>query len=178
MPSNPYPAIIRQVDRERREVRVEIPPYTDGAGELPIAEISYPIGDDSRDTEIRLVEGREVWVSFIAGDPRRPLITGFRNPNIGNVVGMRRWNHDSFEINADQVFTVNAGTKIALIVGGSSLIITASAIQQLATALGIEAKTAIKGPVTQTGGDITSDGISVQHHTHPTAPPGPASEPQ
>lgn len=171
MPSNPYPAIIRQVDRDRREVRVEIPPYTDGASELPIAEISYPIGDDSRDTEIRLVEGREVWVSFIAGDPRRPLITGFRNPNVGNVVGMRRWNHDSFEINADKVFTVNAGTQIALVVGGSSLIITANAIQQIATALGI------KGPVTQTGGDFTSDGISLQHHKTPTAPPGPLSEP-
>lgn len=178
MPSNPYPAIIRKVDRDRREVRVEIPPYTDGAGELPIAEICYPIGDDSRDTEIRLVEGREVWVSFIAGDPRRPLITGFRNPNVGNVVGMRRWNHDSFEINADQVFTVNAGTKIALVVGGSSLIITAGAIQQLAKALGIEATVTIKGAATQTGGDFTSDGISVQHHKHPTAPPGPASEPQ
>lgn len=33
----------------------------------------------------------------------------------------------------------------------------------------------IKAPVTQTGGDITSDGISSQHHTHPGIKPGPAS---
>lgn len=178
MPSNKHPGFIRQVDRDRREVRVEIPPFTDGASELPIAEIEYPIGDDSRDTEIRLVEGREVWIEFIAGDPRRPLITGFRNPNKGNVVGMRRWNHDNFEINADQVFTVNAGAKIALVVGGASITITPESIAQIAAALSIKAVTTIEGAVTQTGGDFTSDGISVQHHKHPTAPPGPASEPQ
>jgi len=38
----------------------------------------------------------------------------------------------------------------------------------------------ITGPVTQTGGDITSDGISAQHHTHSGIKPGPANtgEPQ
>lgn len=177
MPSNKHPGIIRIVDRERREVRVEIPPFTDGAGELPIAEIEYPIGDDTRDTEIRLVEGREVWIEFIAGDPRRPLITGYRNPNVGNVVGMRRWNHDNFEINADDVFTVNAGAKIALIVGGTTLVLTPESLTQIATALKIQATVTIEGAVTQTGGDFTSDGISAQHHQHPTAPPGPLSEP-
>lgn len=177
MPSNPWPGFIRIVDRDRREVRVEIPPFTDGASELPIAEILYPVGDDSLNTEIRLVVDRPVWISFIAGDPRRPLITGFRNPNTGNVVGMRRFNHDNFEINADQVFTVNAGEKIALIVGGTSIVLTAESIAQIAAALSIKATTTIEGAVTQTGGDITSDGISLQHHKTPTAPPGPLSEP-
>jgi hypothetical protein len=183
MPSNKHPGFIRIVDRERREVRVEIPPFTDGASELPIAEIEYPIGDDSQNTEIRLVVGRGVWIEFIAGDPRRPLITGYRNPNTGNVIGTRCWNHDNFEINADEVFTVNAGAKIALIVGGTSIILTPESIAQLATALSIKATTTIegattiKGAVTQTGGDITSDGISVQHHKHPTAALGPPSEP-
>lgn len=31
--------------------------------------------------------------------------------------------------------------------------------------------TTIEGPITQTGGDFTSDGISVQHHTHPHGEP-------
>jgi len=177
MPSNKHPGFIRIVDRDRREVRVEIPPFTDGAAELPIAEIEYPIGDDSQNTEIRLVAGRPVWIEFIAGDPRRPLITGYRNPNTGNVIGMRRWNHDNFEINADQVFTINAGAQIALVVGGTSLVLTPDAIAMIATALSIQAAVTIEGAVTQTGGDITSDGISVQHHNHPTAPPGPPSEP-
>lgn len=176
MPSK-WPGIIAEVDRERREIRVSIPPFTDGASELPIAEIEYPIGDDSQNTEIRMVVGRPVWISFIADDPRRPIITGFRNPNTGNVVGMRRWNHDNFEINADKVFTVNAGEKIALVVGGTSIVLTAESIAQIATALSIKATTTIEGAVTQTGGDITSDGISLQHHKTPTAPPGPLSEP-
>ena len=170
MPSK-WPAIIAEVDRERREVRVSIPPLTDGASELPIAEIEYPIGDDSLNTEIRMVVGRPVWVSFIAGDQRRPIITGFRNPNTGNVVGMRRWNHDNFEINADQVLTINAGAAINLVVGGTSIKLTGAEIASIAAAHKVQ------GPVTQTGGDFTSDGISVQHHNHPTAPPGPVSEP-
>lgn len=140
MPSNKHPGFIRKVDRDRREVRVEIPPFTDGASELPIAEIEYPIGDDSQNTEIRLVEGRGVWIEFIAGDPRRPLITGYRNPNTGNVVGMRRWNHDNFETNADANYTVNAGenvtisagAKITLMVGGASFTITPAQIAALA----------------------------------------------
>ena len=171
MPSNKHPGFIRAVDAARREVRVEIPPFTDGASELPIAEIEYPIGDDSRDTEIRLVIGREVWIEFIAGDPRRPLITGFRNPNVGNVIGMRRWNHDNFEINADQVLTINAGTAINLVVGGTSIKLTGAEIASIAAAHKVQ------GAIAQTGGDITSDGISVQHHKHPTAALGPPSEP-
>lgn len=178
MPSNKHPAIIRAVDRDRREVRVEIPPFTDGASEWPLAEIEYPIGDDSQNTEIRLVEGRGVWIEFIAGDPRRPLITGYRNPNVGNVVGMRRWNHDSFEINADEVLTINAGAKIALIVGGTSLVLTPESIAEIAAALSVKAAVAIEGAVTQTGGDMTSDGISVQNHDHDSATPGtPTSKP-
>jgi hypothetical protein len=171
MPSNKYPGFIRAVDRDRREVRVEIPPFTDGASELPIAEIEYPIGDDSRDTEIRLVVGREVYIEFLAGDPRRPLITGFRNPNTGNVVGTRRWNHDNFELNADSVFTINAGEAINLIVGGTSIKLTGAEIASIAAAHKVQ------GPVTQTGGDITSDGIGLQTHKHPSAPSGPVSGP-
>lgn len=171
MPSNPYPAFVRVVDRGRREIRVEIPPYTDGASELPLAEIMYPVGDDSKNTEIRMVEGLPVWVSFIAGDPRRPLIIGCRNPNTGNVVGMRRWNHDNFEINADESLTINAGTAINLVVGGTSIKLTGAEIASIAAAHKVE------GPVTQTGGDLTSDGISLQHHKTPSAPPGPLSEP-
>lgn len=171
MPSNRHPGFIRAVDRDRREIRVEVPPFTDGASELPIAEIEYPIGDDSLDTEIRMVVDRPVWIAFIAGDPRRPIITGFRNPNTGNVVGMRRWNHDNVEINADETLTINAGTAIKLVVGGTTYTLTPDGITSTAT------KHAIQGPVTQTGGDMTSDGISAQHHKHPTAPLGPPSEP-
>lgn len=173
MPSNfLHAGFIRSVDRKRVEVRVEVPPYTDGASLMPLAQVMYPIGDDSTNTEIRLVDGAPVWVAFEAGDSRYPIIMGFRNPNTGNVVGMRRWNHDSFEINADKVLTINAGTAINLVVGGTSIKLTGAEIASIAAAH------KMKGPVTQTGGDMTSDGISAQRHTHPTAPLGPPSEPQ
>lgn len=179
MPSDLYPGFVRSVDRARREVRVEIPPLTDGASIWPLAEINYPIGDDSRNTEIRIVEGLSVNISFHNGDPRYPVIMGFRNPNIGNEVGWRRWNHDNIEWNADAVVNINAGESINLVVGGTSFRLTASAIKAIAQAISEQADAiTIKGPVTQTGGDMTSDGVSAQHHKHPTAAPGPASEPQ
>lgn len=135
------PAFVREVDRARREIRVEIPPHTDGAIEWPIAEMCYPIGDDSPNTEIRVVVGMPVWVAFRGGDERYPIIIGHRPVNTGNEVGTRRWNHDNFELNADIDYTVNsgqtvnikAGTKINLAVGGSHITITAADIVQFAS---------------------------------------------
>lgn len=182
-----YPAFVRSVDRERREIRVEIPPYTDGASEWPIAEMCYPIGDDSPNTEIRVVVGMPVYVAFRGGDERYPIIMGHRPVNVGNEVGTRRWNHDNIEHNSDDNHTINAGkvvsvnaesivldarTSIQLKVGGTLIELTAELIKH------VSAAHEIQGPVTQTGGDITSDGKSAQHHTHPTSPPGPVSEPQ
>ena len=172
MPADLYAAVVESVDRARREVRVSVPPYTDGASEWPLAEIMYPLGDDSTNTEIRIVVGKPIWVAFHNGDARYPVIMGSRNPRVGNEVGTRRWNHDNFELNADDVFTVNAGTQISLVVGSVSLVLTANDLTAIATAL------ALKGPVTQTGGDMTSDGISVQHHVHIEQGDGkPVSEP-
>lgn len=132
MPCDLYAAIVRAVDRDRREVRVEIPPFTDGATEWPIAEINYPIGDYSPNTEIRIPIGQPVWVAFHNGDGRYPVIMGSRNPNVGNVVGTRRWNHDNFELNADENFTINAGAQILLKVGGATLTLTAAEIALMA----------------------------------------------
>jgi hypothetical protein len=159
-------------NRQRREIRVSFAPHTDGATEWPIAEMCYPMGDDSRGTEIRIVVGMPVWLAFRGGDERYPIIVGNRPVNSGNEQSTRRWNHDNFEFNADEVVTINAGTAIRLVVGGTTYTLTPD---------GIASKSAahtIKGPVTQTGGDMTSDGISAQHHKHPSAPPGPPSEPQ
>lgn len=173
MPADLYAAVVEAVDRDRREVRVSVPPYTDGASEWPLAEINYPIGDDSTNTEIRIVEGKPIWVSFHNGDPRYPVIMGSRNPRVGNVVGMRRWNHDNFELNADDTFTINAGSKIALVVGGTTLTLTPEELAGIASAIKLQ------GPVTQTGGDMTSDGISAQHHVHIEQGDGkPVSQPE
>lgn len=127
-----WPAIVKSVDRERREVRVEIPGVTDGAEEMPIAEIEYPIGDKSEHTEIRILEGDRVWVEFIAGDSRYPIITGYRPKQTGNEVGTRRWHHDNIHTNADETqlheagtsITLDAGETITVRVGGTTAVIT------------------------------------------------------
>lgn len=107
-----YPAIVRTVNDGTRQVRVEIPGVTDGGDVLPLAEIEYPIGDKSRDgansTEIEMTDGDTVWVAFIGGDPRYPIITGYRNPQEGNSTGWRRWHHANMELLADQLMNMIA----------------------------------------------------------------------
>lgn len=136
-----WPGIIRDYDAGRREVRVEIPGLTDGAQELPIAEIEYPIGDKSRHTEIRILVGDEVWLEFVRGDPRFPVITGWRCPAVGSDVGTRRWHHENIETDADSTqkhtagttYTIEAGEMITLKVGGSTIVITSDMIKAMAT---------------------------------------------
>lgn len=185
------PAVVREVTRGRREVRVEIPGITDGAEILPLAQICYPIGDKSAHTEIRMLPGDGVWVEFECGDARYPIIVGYRNPNVGNVIGWRRWHHENIETEADtaQIHTagsdykinaedvtitatssitldagatisISAGEKILLQVGGSTFELSAAGIKQ------VSATNTMQGPLVQTGGDITSDGVSVQTHAH------------
>lgn len=124
--SNRWPAVVTSVDRERREVRVEIPGITDGADEMPIADIEYPIGDRSAQTEIRILPGDNVWVAFHGGDPRYPIITGFRVKQAGNEVGTRRWVHDNFELTADGEYKLTAGNKVTIIVGNTTLVLEQS----------------------------------------------------
>jgi len=120
-----YPAVVRSYDQARRTCRIEIPGLTDGADVFPEAEIEYPIGDKSRSganaTELEISAGDTVWVSFIGGDPRYPVITGYRNPQSGNSANWRRWHHANIEMLAD-------GT-IRLAVGSSEIVMTGSGIK-------------------------------------------------
>lgn len=119
-----YPAIVKTYSQARRTCRVEIPGLTDGGDVLPEAEIEYPIGDKSRaganTTEIEITPGDTVWVAFIGGDPRYPIITGYRNPQAGNSADWRRWHHANMELLAD-------GT-MRLAVGPSEIILTPDGI--------------------------------------------------
>ena len=119
-----YPAIVKTYNQARRTCRVEIPGLTDGGDVLPEAEIEYPIGDKSRagtnTTEIEITPGDTVWVAFVGGDPRYPIITGYRNPQSGNSADWRRWHHANMELLAD-------GT-MRLAVGPSEIILTPSGI--------------------------------------------------
>lgn len=119
-----YPAIVKTYNQARRTCRIEIPGLTDGGDVLPEAEIEYPIGDKSRaganTTEIEITPGDTVWVAFIGGDPRYPIITGYRNPQSGNSADWRRWHHANIELIAD--------AEMRLVVGGTSVVITPAGI--------------------------------------------------
>ena len=119
-----YPAIVKTYNQARRTCRVEIPGLTDGGDVLPEAEIEYSIGDKSRagtnTTEIEITPGDTVWVAFIGGDPRYPIITGYRNPQAGNSADGRRWHHANIELIAD--------AEMRLVVGGTSVVITPAGI--------------------------------------------------
>lgn len=107
-----YPAIVRSYDQTRRTCRVEIPGLTDGGDVLPEAEIEYQIGDKSRNgdysTEIEILPGDTVWIAFIGGDVRYPIITGYRNPQAGNSVDWRLWHHRNMKLLADMVMQMIA----------------------------------------------------------------------
>ena len=109
-----YPAIVKSYDKNRRTCRIEIPGLTDGADVLPEADILYPIGDKSKSgshaTEIEMLPGDTVWISFIGGDSRYPLIDGYRNPKSDNAIDWRRIHHANIEMTADGVLKLNAST--------------------------------------------------------------------
>ena len=186
MMTGKWPAIVRQVDRERREIRVEIPGITDGAAELPIAQIAYPIGDKSEHTEIRVIVGDRVWVEFERGDPRFPLITHWRTKQTGNDMLWRRWHHENIERVADggdihdsasrdvlteagrnearqigQVFTLDAGTRITLHVGGSTVTIVDGTVTVDTGTFVVNAESIFNGNMAVNGAQTVSAGVSV-----------------
>ena len=117
-------AVVDSVDRARREVRVIIPSLTDGADTPLLAELEYPLGDRSEQTEIRILPGDRVWVEFQDGDPRYPIITGFRTKHVENEPDTRRWVHDNIESIADLLYRIQAGQRIEAAVGPTKIEVT------------------------------------------------------
>ncbi len=175
-----WPAVVTAWDRERRECRVSIPGVTDGADTMPLAEIEYPIGDKSEHTELRVIVGDRVWVEFIRGDPRYPLITGWRTKRTGNDnTKTRRHHHENFERHADagdihdhasdnirteaganeakqvgQEYTLDAGAKITLHVGGSTIVISGSKVTVTSP------KFEVVAPMSTFSGMVTIQGVT------------------
>ena len=109
----PHPAVVISYDNASRTCRVRIPAITDGGAVGALAQICYPIGDKSREgthpTEIEIFPGDLVWVEFTMGDPRFPVITGHRCPNVGNQVGTRRFHHEKIHLAADSELKLTVG---------------------------------------------------------------------
>lgn len=188
-----WPGVIREVDRERRQIRVSIEGLTDGAEKLLLAETLSALGDKSENTEIRLLPNDRVWLAFREGDTRFPIIMGYRNKNVGNEVGTRRLAHDNFETTADENFDVISGSRIRLKVGDTVAELTPDSVTITTTTLNVTADSTFNGPVTVNGnvrvvGEMVVTGlvtardflagiIRLLTHKHPTAPSGPPSPP-
>lgn len=183
-----YPAIVRGYHAGRRTCRVEIPGLTDGGDVLPEAEIEYPIGDKSRDgahsTELEITLGDAVWIAFIGGDPRYPIITGYRNPQAGNAVDWRRWHHANLELLADTLMNLIAGGDV-LVKSGTHVTVQAPSVTvdaaettcmgNLTVEGGLNVKgggsggtSKIHGNFQIIGGELTHNGKNVgSEHKHP-----------
>lgn len=162
-----WPAIVRSYDPGRRTCRVEMPGLTEGGDVLPEAEIEYSIGDKSRagsnTTEIEITPGDPVWVAFIGGDPRYPIITGYRNPQAGNSQGWRRWHHANMELLADMLMKMISGGDF-LIKSGSHVTVQAPRATVQADETHVTGNLTVDGSITGKGGMSVSggSGVSVQ----------------
>jgi len=156
-----YPAIVRNYDQARRTCRVEIPGLTDGGDVLPEAEIEYSIGDKSRsgqfETEIEILPGDTVWIAFIGGDPRYPIITGYRNPQAGNCVDWRRWHHANMELLADTLMKMIAGGDF-LIKSGTHVTVQAPQVTVDSPETTCTGNLIVNGKLTYQGGMAGSGG--------------------
>ena len=139
-----YPAVVKSYAKNRRTCRIEIRGLTDGADVLPEAEIEYPIGDKSitgsHATEIEMLAGDTVCIAFICGDPRYPIITGYRNPQSGNSIDWRRFHHANIEMTADGTLKLNASTleinATTVTINGTNTTINGSSLKHNAKNIG------------------------------------------
>jgi hypothetical protein len=184
------PAVVDSIDREARIARVRIPGLTDGATELPEAEFCNPVGDKSHHTEIRILPGDDVWLAFVGGDPRYPVIVGYRPRNQENGVDWRRFHHANFQFDADMQFVINAESVIVnakTVVANASEkatvvspeVLVDSASSKFTGAVEVQGpftykagmtgtgKASMSGSIAMTNGSLTHNGKSIgSDHTH------------
>ena len=196
-----WPGEVASYDRVKRTCRVGIPGITDGSGTLPEAVFMNALGDRASDTEIRILAGDAVWLMFEGGDPRFPIITGYRTPRAGNPVDWRRWQHANIELTADNQMRLISGAATVMQAGqtimltaGASITLTAPAItldgavtvtKNLAVAGGGGGPSSMTGNFVLTGdlattGALTNNGVNVgSTHKHVSNAPGtPTTVPQ
>lgn len=167
------PGVIDSVDSRTRIVRVQIPGLTDGAQQYPEAEICYPVGEDCRETDRRIKPGALVWLDFVGGNPKYPIIIGYRCPQRGNAEGVHRIAQQRIELLADADMELSATSGTLTIKAGTKVVLESPGFEFKGVATFAELVTMVKG-VDVTGGDIHHMGVSVgRQHAHST-PVGPS----
>jgi phage baseplate assembly protein gpV len=155
-----WPGEVESYDAAARTCKVRIPGITDGSSDLPEAVFNNALGDRASDTEVRILAGDLVWLMFEGGDPRYPIIMGYRTPRAGNPTDWRRWRHANIEFTADGVFKINAAS---FEVNADTTTINSPTT--------VNGATGINGDTTVTGG-LSNNGKSVgSTHTHPNGTP-------
>lgn len=158
---NLIPAFVVSYNQAARTCTVRVP-YSD---ETPVAEFCYPMGDKSEHTEIEILEGDRVWLAFINGDQKYPVIMGYRPKRKGNAPGWRKYHHQNIELNAAQDVKVIVGgdyevtvtgeaditadgdvliessSKVTLVVGGSTVELTDGNITLTTTTINLNSVT-------------------------------------
>lgn len=112
-----YPGVVVSYDGDARTCRVNVPGITD-SDVFPEAVFCNPLGDAPGETEIRIVGGSLVWVEFEAGDPRFPIIVGYRTPRAGNPVGWRRFQHQNIQLIAEDTYLITVGATAITVTDG------------------------------------------------------------
>lgn len=135
----------------------------------PLGDKPKPVGNAGKNggkaTEIEIMKGDAVWIEFIRGDPRYPLITGHRCTNVGNTFDTRRFNHKKIELVAE--------TNLRLVVGDDTFIeVKSNQVEITTPKLIINGAIEIKGEVVQKVGQISSNGIFMDQHVHEGVRPG------
>lgn len=123
-----HPAVVVSYNASEKTCEITLVGVTDGTQEKITAEIAFPIGDKSYHTDIRIMSGDTVWVEFMGGDMRHPIITHFRTKRAGNETAWRKLHHANIELKADGTLVLDAVNIL------------------------------LKGVVTQTGGDASFSG--------------------
>lgn len=176
--SNYTPGFVESYDQATRLCRVRIPGLTDGAEIFPQAMLCYPIGDKSEHTDIRILAGDRVWLDFVNGDPRFPIVVGFRPKETDNAMNWRRLHHQNIELQADTDIHVYAtGGKVHVLSNGQTLV-EANEVVLRAPVIKLEGNTQITGNLTVSG-TMTNAGVNVgSTHRHTELGDGnPVSQP-
>lgn len=171
-----WPGVVRSYDPTRRTCRVSIDGITDGAQVLPEAVFNNPLGDSAATTEIRILPGDLVWLMFEAGDPRFPIIMGYRTPRAGNPKDWRRWQHKNIQLIAEDTFLITVGATQITVTSGLVRIAGADTVMEenltvmknvtvLQNVVATQNITA-GGQVADQGGTKTMSGMRTAFNTH------------
>ena len=119
-----WPCKVISYNPQARTVQIQIAGLTDGSETGLPAKLAYPIGDDDRDTERRLLDelpNADGWVFFEGGEQSCPVLFAYACHGTGALVDIRRIRQKHIELIATETITLKAGQKIHLEVQGSKL---------------------------------------------------------